>query len=63
MNATAELLSVSEVASKYRVLPVTVVKLAQAGKFRAFRIGHLWRIDRASFEAYIESTATQSATK
>jgi excisionase family DNA binding protein len=43
----------------YDVNPDTILKLAQAGKFKAFRLGHSWRVDRESLERYVESTSTQ----
>jgi excisionase family DNA binding protein len=43
----------------YDVQPETILKLAQAGKFKAFKIATRWRIDRESLERYIESTSTQ----
>jgi excisionase family DNA binding protein len=61
MNTTAEnLLTTTEAAAQYRVGVETIVRLALEGKFKAFKIGKLWRIDRASLERYLESTATQT---
>jgi|HubBroStandDraft_2_1064218.scaffolds.fasta_scaffold1398914_1 excisionase family DNA binding protein len=56
---TPELITTREAAERYRVLPLTIIELAKAGKFKAAKIGHLWRIDRASLEAYFESSSTQ----
>jgi len=58
MNTTAEtrLLSVREVALRYRVQPQTIIQLIRAKKFKAFQIGHLWRVDADSLQQYIDST-------
>jgi excisionase family DNA binding protein len=53
-----KVLSLTEAGKIYNVQPETILKLAQAGKFKAYRVGKLWRIDRASLESYIASTAT-----
>jgi excisionase family DNA binding protein len=54
------LLTATEAAAQYRVQSETIIRLAVEGKFKAFKIGKLWRIDRASLERYLESTATQT---
>jgi excisionase family DNA binding protein len=52
-------LSLAAAGILYDVQPETILKLAQAGKFKAFRLGKMWRVDRESLERYIESTSTQ----
>jgi excisionase family DNA binding protein len=56
---TEHLLTPREAALIYKVKPFTIVELAKAGKFRACKLGHQWRIDRASLGRYFESTSTQ----
>jgi excisionase family DNA binding protein len=52
-------LSLTAAGKLYDVQPETMLKLAQAGKFKAFKLGKLWRVDQESLERYIESTSTQ----
>jgi excisionase family DNA binding protein len=47
--------TVNQVAAKYGVTRLTVIRLMEAGKFRANKFGSQWRIDRASLEAYFQS--------
>ena len=59
MKPTPKVISLTEAGNLYDVQPETILKLAQDGKFKAFRLGKLWRVDRASLERYLESTSTQ----
>jgi excisionase family DNA binding protein len=62
-TAESHLLTSREAASIFKVKPITIVELAKSGKFKACKLGHQWRIDRASLERYFESTSTQPAGK
>jgi excisionase family DNA binding protein len=59
-NTKSNVLTPKEAAALYKVRPDTILELTKAGKIRGGRIGKLWRIDRASLEAYFESTSTQA---
>jgi excisionase family DNA binding protein len=48
-------MTVNQVAAKYGVTRLTVIRLMEAGKFRANKFGSQWRIDRAGLEAYFQS--------
>lgn len=56
-------LTIDEVASKYGVTRLTVMRLIEEGKFRANKFGWKWRIDRQSLEAYFNSNGNQSVEK
>jgi len=55
-------LTVNEVADKYGVTRLTVIRLLESGKFRANKFGNQWRIDRQSLESYFNSTSNQNLT-
>ena len=48
-----EIYTVEEVAAKLRVSPRSVYRLVERGEMRAIRVGGLYRIPRASFEAFM----------
>jgi len=58
-------MTINQVAEKYGVTRLTVVRLMEANKFKANRFGHGWRIDRQSLEDYFNSNtvSVQSAEK
>lgn len=62
-NTNANALSLKEAGAICNVLPLTILELAQKGCFRAYRIGKLWRVDKTSLDAYLESTSTVPAQK
>lgn len=49
-----DVLDAKEVAKILKVTPRTVVRLAERGELKAFRVGDLWRFRRADIEEYIE---------
>ena len=53
-----KVLSLTEAGALLSVQPETILKLAQTGKFIAYRVGKLWRVDRDSLERYLQSTST-----
>jgi excisionase family DNA binding protein len=55
-------LTINEVAAKYGVTRLTVIRLLGAGKFQANKFGKLWRVDRKSLEAYFASTGNLDLT-
>ena len=57
---TMETLTPGELAKILKLHPFTVTRLAREGKIPAFKVGGVWRIDRAKFERWI---ATQGPKK
>jgi len=49
--------TVNQVAAKYGVTRLTVIRLILEGKFKASKFGWQWRIDRKSLESYFASTS------
>ena len=49
-----DLLLVREVASRLRVTDQFITGLLRRGEIRCYRIGRLWRIDRADLEAWLQ---------
>ena len=50
---TMETLTPGELAKILKLHPFTVTRLAREGKIPAFKVGGVWRIDRAKFERWI----------
>lgn len=48
-----DILDAREVAKLLRVHQRTVIRLAERGELRAFRVGDLWRFRRADVEEFI----------
>jgi excisionase family DNA binding protein len=61
--AEEEYLKVSEACDQFRVTPETIIRLLKTGQVDGFRVGNLWRISRASLEAYVDSTRTKGEGK
>ena len=57
---TIETLTPNEIAKILKLHPFTVTRLAREGTIPAFKVGGVWRIDRAKFERWI---ATQGPKK
>ncbi len=55
-------LTINQVAEKFGVTRMTVLKLMGEGKFKANKFGRKWFIDRASLEAYFESNVLPNLT-
>lgn len=55
-------LTINQVAEKFGVTRLTVVRLIEEGKFKASKFGWQWRIDRTSLEAYFASNSKQNLT-
>jgi excisionase family DNA binding protein len=53
----AKVLTLTEAGAIYNVQPETILKLAEKGKFLTYKLGKVWRVDIASFEAYLKTTA------
>ena len=49
-----ELLLVKEAAARLRVTEQFITGLLRRGEIRCYRIGRLWRIDRADLEAWLQ---------
>lgn len=49
-----EIMTVSEVATYFKISEVTTYKLVQEGKIPAFRIGRHWRVKKSDLGEYIE---------
>jgi len=54
---TIETLTPNEVSKILKLHPFTVTRLAREGKIPAFKVGGVWRIDRAKFERWIVQQA------
>lgn len=61
-TAPAPLLTVAEVADYLRVSEMTVYRLITRGALVARRIGRSWRVRPADLEAFLEGSATVTAT-
>ena len=61
LSAQSHILTPRQAGATYQVHHDTIIELAKRGKFRAYKLGRLWRVDRESLERYIESTSTQPA--
>ena len=48
-----EFLTPNELSHILKLHPFTVTRLAREGKLPAFKVGGVWRIDRAKFERWI----------
>ena len=48
-----DILEAKDVANILKVHPRTVIRLAERGELRAFRVGDLWRFRRVDVEEYI----------
>lgn len=55
-------LTIDQVAAKYGVTRITVIKLLGARKFQANKFGRQWRVDRKSLEAYFASNSNLDLT-
>ena len=60
MQAVIETFTPNDLAKVLNLHPFTVTRLAREGKIPAFKVGGVWRIDRAKFERWI---ATQGPKK
>ena len=54
------ILTLKEVAKALRLGRVTTLRLVQAGKLQAFKVGRAWRIRRRDLERFMQP---QAATK
>ena len=50
---TIETLRPNEIAKILKLHPFTVTRLAREGTIPAFKVGGVWRFDRAKFERWI----------
>jgi excisionase family DNA binding protein len=59
-----DLLKTSEVARALRVHKTTVIKMIRAGALKAIKLpsGH-WRVDRASFEAWLKGQTSEAVSE
>lgn len=53
--AERRVLTVSEVATRLRVHPITVYRLIKSSRLPAFRIGRVWRFDSDEFEEWMRT--------
>ncbi len=49
-----ETLTPNEVAKGLKLHPFTVTRLAREGKIPAFKVGGVWRIEKAEFESWVK---------
>ena len=49
-----ETLTPNEVAKSLKLHPFTVTRLAREGKIPAFKVGGVWRIEKAEFESWVK---------
>lgn len=50
----SEVLTVKEIAEYLKMNPITIYRLANAGRIPAFKVGGDWRFKRNSIEKWIE---------
>lgn len=58
--ATEEPIGANEAAKLLGVLPRTVIRLAQDGEIRGFKVRDVWRFYRSDIEAYIQRQIEQA---
>jgi excisionase family DNA binding protein len=64
IDMDSSFMTINQVAAKFGVSRLTVIRWLGAGKFRANRIGRQWYIDRNSLEESFNSNSNlQSAKK
>lgn len=56
-----EILTLRDVAAYLHCSTVTVYRLVSRGQFPGFRVGHLWRFDRAAVDRWIEERGREVA--
>jgi excisionase family DNA binding protein len=56
----SKVLTLTEAGALYNVQPETILKLAEKGKFQTYKLGKVWRVDKASFEAYLKTTGADA---
>lgn len=56
------LMTVQEIADYLRVNTKTVYRLLEKGKIPATRVGHLWRFDKSSIDAWLRTYSNSSVT-
>jgi excisionase family DNA binding protein len=56
------LMTVQEIADYLRVNTKTVFRLLEKGKIPATRVGHLWRFDKSSIDAWLRTYSNSSVT-
>ena len=61
--ATIETLTPSDISKILKLHPFTVTRLAREGKIPAFKVGGVWRIERATFERWIAKQGNHSGKK
>lgn len=54
---TDQVLTVSEVAARLKVVEETVLRLLRAGDLRGFKVGAAWRVYESDLEAFIAANA------
>lgn len=52
-----------ELAEKLRVNIMTIYRYIKAGKFKAYKIGKEFRIDKAEFEAFLKQVSTKNGSR
>jgi excisionase family DNA binding protein len=57
----ADLLTVAEVATRWRVSKMTILRLVHSEQLDALRVGHRFRIPRAAVEAFTHSAGNRAA--
>jgi excisionase family DNA binding protein len=51
---TIETLTPGEIAKILKLHPFTVTRLAREGRIPAFKVGGVWRIEKAEFESWVK---------
>ena len=59
----AELMTLEEVANYLRVTDKTIYRLLDKHGIPATRVGHLWRFDKASIDAWLNQRSTETGTR
>ena len=60
MNQEIDLLTVPQVADYLKLHPLTVRRLAREGQIPAFKIGRQWRVNKDTFDKWMETQALQN---
>ncbi len=54
MQAVIETLTPNDLSKILKLHPFTVTRLAREGKIPAFKVGGVWRIEKAEFESWVK---------
>ena len=60
MDQEKDVLTVTQVADYLKLHPLTVRRLAREGQIPAFKVGRQWRVNRDTFDKWMETQSLQN---